>query len=118
MSVQSTFGSPSRSAIPWPPTTPPIGPETRVVASSRASTEIVPPCAASDAQVEAGAGVAWPRARAGAVRGSARPRGLDQRRVQAREVAPQRIQAAERNTGSWAPAPRQLGDAVLVLELR
>ncbi len=43
MSVQSTFGSPSRSAIPWPPTTPPIGPETRVRASSRASIEIVPP---------------------------------------------------------------------------
>ena len=46
MSVQSKFGSSIRSASAWPPTTPPIGPETRVVASSRASIEIVPPCEA------------------------------------------------------------------------
>ena len=46
MSVQSAFGIPRRSAIPWPPTTPPIGPETSVRASSLASIEIVPPCEA------------------------------------------------------------------------
>ena len=46
MSVQSTFASPMRRASAWPPTTPPIGPETSVVASSRASIEIVPPCEA------------------------------------------------------------------------
>ena len=43
ISVQRAFGTASRSAIPWPPTTPPMGPETRVRASSLASIEIVPP---------------------------------------------------------------------------
>ena len=46
MSVQSTLGSSIRSASAWPPTTPPIGPETSVRASSFASIEIVPPWAA------------------------------------------------------------------------
>ena len=46
MSVQRTFASFIRSASAWPPTTPPIGPETSVVASSFASIEIVPPCEA------------------------------------------------------------------------
>ena len=46
MSVQRAFGIPSRSAIPCPPTTPPIGPDTSVRASSFASIEIVPPCEA------------------------------------------------------------------------
>ncbi len=46
MSVQSRLRSPIRSASAWPPTTPPIGPETSVVASSFASIEIVPPCEA------------------------------------------------------------------------
>ena len=44
MSVQSDVrAAPIRSASAWPPTTPPIGPETSVVASSFASIEIVPP---------------------------------------------------------------------------
>jgi hypothetical protein len=46
MSVQRTFGRPSSRASACPPTTPPIGPETSVRASSRASIEMVPPCAA------------------------------------------------------------------------
>jgi hypothetical protein len=46
MSVQSTLGSSIARASAWPPTTPPIGPDTSVRASSRASIEIVPPWAA------------------------------------------------------------------------
>jgi hypothetical protein len=46
MSVQRTFGSSSARLRAWPPTTPPIGPEASVVASSLASIEIVPPCEA------------------------------------------------------------------------
>ena len=46
MSVQSTLRSPRRSASAAPPTTPPIGPETSVRASSFASIDTVPPCEA------------------------------------------------------------------------
>ena len=46
MSVQRTLLRPIRSASQRAPTTPPIGPETRVVASWSASIEIVPPCEA------------------------------------------------------------------------
>ncbi len=46
MSVQSTFGRSITPASWLPPTTPPIGPETSVLASSLASIEIVPPCEA------------------------------------------------------------------------
>ncbi len=46
MSVHSTLSRPIRWASAWPPTTPPIGPETSVRASSLASIEIVPPWAA------------------------------------------------------------------------
>ncbi len=52
ISVQTTFGRPSFSARYRAPMTPPIGPEISVRASSRASTEIVPPCAAMIAQIE------------------------------------------------------------------
>ena len=43
MSVQTTLSLPSSSARCLAPTTPPMGPETRVLASSLASVEIVPP---------------------------------------------------------------------------
>ncbi len=46
MSVQSTLARSICWASAWPPTTPPIGPETSVRASSLASIEIVPPWAA------------------------------------------------------------------------
>ena len=46
MSVHSTFGRSITPASWLPPTTPPIGPDTSVLASSFASIEIVPPCEA------------------------------------------------------------------------
>ena len=43
MSVHSTLRSPTRSPSHLAPTTPPIGPDTSVVASSLASMAMVPP---------------------------------------------------------------------------
>ena len=105
MSVQRTFGElRSARASAWPPTTPPIGPETSVVASSFASIEIVPPCAAITRSSNAGARllglVADLLQRAARGLGGV---GLDQGRVEPREVAAQRVELARRGR----PAPRR-----------
>ena len=105
----AVVASSSWSARYRAPITPPIGPgDQRARELACASIEIVPPCAAMIAQVEAGAGVARDVAHAlellAAGLGGV---GLDQRRVQPREVAPHRIQLGWTGTpAARAPARR------------
>ncbi len=93
MSVQSTLRRSIWSASQRAPTTPPIGPETSVVASWSASIEIVPPCEAMTRSSKPGAR----RLRAIANGTQRAARGLcgvalDDGRVQPREVAARGVQ--------------------------